>query len=65
MLSLAALLGGCDGENLFRTDPTLTQGGADRSPPTGEFEFPTAGNTVAPRDSVFTRFRVQDNRGLT
>ncbi|HEX2092153.1 MAG TPA: hypothetical protein VHG28_07105, partial [Longimicrobiaceae bacterium] len=55
----------CDGENLFRTDPTQSQGGADRTAPTVEFEFPTAGTTVAPRDSIFTRIRVQDNRGVT
>lgn len=66
-LALALLLASCDGSNLF-TEPVGTgQTGADRAAPTVEFEYPSPDTTVtiAPRDSVLTRFRVRDNRGVT
>jgi hypothetical protein len=65
LLGLALLLASCDGTNLF-TEPVGSQTGADTSAPTVEFEYPRPDTvaTIAPLDSVLTRFRVRDNRGV-
>ncbi len=65
LLGLALLLASCDGRNLF-TEPVGGQTGADASAPTVEFEYPRPDTvaTIAPLDSVLTRFRVRDNRGV-
>ena len=65
LLGLALLLASCDGSNLF-TEPVGSQTGADASAPTVEFEYPQPDTvvTIAPLDSVLTRFRVRDNRGV-
>lgn len=66
-LALALLLASCDGSNLFTEPVGGGETGADRSAPTVEFEFPRPDTvaTIAPLDSVLTRFRVRDNRGVT
>ena len=63
LTALAAVLGACDGENLFRTDPTQQQGKDGRAP-TVTLELPTDGSSVMVGDSLFTRVRVTDNRAV-
>ncbi len=66
-LALALLLASCDGSNLFTAPVGTGQTGADNAAPTVEFEYPSPDTvvTIAPLDSVLTRFRVRDNRGVT